>query len=453
MPPPERCRGPRPPEDVTARYQGPVVSHLFGAGGQSVAASSGETMLSHWLLYSYDALGLGHARRMTGIARAVLPTRPDLSALLVTCSPQIDALPVPAGLDYVKLPSARKLSASQYVARTMRLEPDRLRDLRATILEEVARSFQPDFFLCDKSPCGLMGELAPTLDRIRTESPATRMVLGWRDILDAPERVRAEWRRNGSLTHIDRWYDEVWVYGDPALFDVREEYDLPRHIADRVRYIGYLSPIVSSEAVADARAELETLAPGEPGSGPIALVTVGGGEDGELLIGRWLAAARAGLLPKDLRSVVVTGPMMPEEAQLRIAEAAPASVTVTRYIGGLEAYTTAADLLVGMAGYNTCCELLGARTPAVLVPRALQRDEQRMRAARLADRGLVDTVDGPDQTPEALAMAARRALERGRRGTDAGLQLDGLARVAREVARIVPMRPLPVAGALREMPA
>src|ERR1043165_5938696 len=296
-------------------------------------------MHSHWLLYSYDALGLGHARRMTGIARAVLPSRPDVSALLVTCSPQIDALPVPAGLDYVKLPSARKLSTPQYVARTMRLEPDRLRDLRATILEEVARSFQPDFFLCDKSPCGLMGELAPTLDRLRTESPNSRMVLGWRDILDAPAQVRAEWRKSNVLSHIDRWYDEVWVFGDPALFDVREEYDLPRHVADRVRYVGYLSPSVSPEAVADARAELETLAPGAPGTGPIALVTVGGGEgggtliarrvaaapraeletlapgapgtgpialvtvgggeDGETLIAPWIAAARAGLLPRD----------------------------------------------------------------------------------------------------------------------------------------------------------
>jgi len=387
------------------------------------------------------------------IARAVLPSRPDISALLVTCSPQIDALPVPAGLDYVKLPSARKLSTSQYVARTMRLEPDRLRDLRATILEEVARSFQPDFFLCDKSPCGLMGELAPTLDRIRTESPATRMVLGWRDILDSPERVRAEWRKSGALSHIDRWYDEVWVYGDPSLFDVREEYDLPRHIADRVRYVGYLTPTVSPEAIADARAELETLAPGEPGSGPIALVTVGGGEDGESLIQRWLAAVRAGLLPAGLRTVAVTGPMMPEDAQARIAEAAPASVAVTRYIGGLEAYSAAADLVIGMAGYNTSCELLGARTPAVLVPRASQREEQRMRASRLAARGLVQSVDGPDVTPEAVAAAARRALEVGRRGEEVGLQLDGLARVAREVARIVPMRSRPVTGLLREMPA
>ncbi len=408
-------------------------------------------MLSHWLLYSYDALGLGHARRMTGIARAVLPSRPDLSALLVTCSPQIDALPVPAGLDYVKLPSARKMSTSQYVARTMRLEPDRLRDLRATILEEVARSFQPDFFLCDKSPGGLMGELAPTLDRLRTESPATRMVLGWRDILDAPHIVRAEWRKSNVLSHIDRWYDEIWVFGDPTLFDVREEYDLPDHIADRVRYVGYLSPHVSPEAVADSRAELETLAPGEPGSGPIALVTVGGGEDGEALLARWVAAASSGLLPRDLRSVVVTGPMMPEDAQLRVTAAAPASCTVTRYIGGLETYAAAADLVVGMAGYNTSCEVLGVGTATVLVPRASQRDEQRMRSSRLAARGLIDTVDSTELTPETLAAAAARAMARGRRKGDAGLALDGHTRVVREVNRVVPAKPLPPTNVLREM--
>ena len=409
-------------------------------------------MLSHWLLYSYDALGLGHARRMTGIARAVLPSRPDLSALLVTCSPQIDALPVPVGLDYVKLPSARKLSTSQYVARTMRLEPDRLRDLRATILEEVARSFQPDFFLCDKSPSGLMGELAPTLDRLRADSPATRMVLGWRDILDAPELMRSEWRKTGVLTHIDRWYDEVWVYGDPTLFDVREEYDLPRHIADRVRYIGYLSPHLAPEAVADARAELEVLAPGEAGSGPIALVTVGGGEDGESVLARWIQAVRAGRLPKNMRSVLVTGPMMPEDAQARIAEAAPSSCVVTRYIGGLEVYTAAADLVVCMAGYNTACEVLGARTPTVMVPRASQRDEQRLRASRLAERGLVEMIE-PTESAEALALAALRAMERGRRVHDAGLALDGHLRVQREVARVLPVKPVPPTIMLRELSA
>src|SRR5262249_26922851 len=220
---------------------------------------------------------------------------------------------------------------------------------------------------------------------------------------------RTEWRKNGSLSHIDRWYDEVWVYGDPALFDVREEYDLPRHIADRVRYVGYLAPTIASDAIADARAELETLAPGEAGSRPIALGTVGGGEDGEQLIARWLAAVRAGLLPQGLRSVVVTGPMMPEDVQLRIADSAPASVTVTRYIGGLEAYTAAADVVVGMAGYNTCCELLAAHTPAVVVPRSSPRDDHRMRPPRFSERGVVPTPGAAGRAPRNLCPTAHHA--------------------------------------------
>src|SRR5262249_53190886 len=163
------------------------------------------------------------------------------------------------------------------------------------------------------------------------------------------------------------------------------------------------------------------------------------------LLARWIAAARAGLLPRDLRSVVVTGPMMPEDAQLRIASAAPASVTVTRFIGGLEAYAAAADLVVGMAGYNTSCEVLGARTPAVLVPRASQRDEQKMRATRLAERGLIDTVEAAELAPDTLAAAAARALARGRRTGDTGLALDGYSRVTREVARVLPApTPVPV---------
>ena len=402
-------------------------------------------MLSHWLLYSYDALGLGHARRMTGIARAVLPTRPDLASLLVTCSPQIDALPVPQGLDYVKLPSARKIATSEYAARTMRLDPARLRELRATIVEQVARSFRPDFFLCDKSPCGLMGELAPTLDHLRFETHGTRMVLGWRDILDSPDRMAHEWRKNDLLSQIERWYDEVWVYGDPSMFDVRTQYSLPSRIADRIRYVGYLTPRVSPEAIADARAHLEALAPGTPGSGPIALVTVGGGEDGEAILARWLATAQAGLLPRDLRSVVVTGPMMSEEARARIGGSVPASCTVTRYIGGLESYAAAADVVVCMAGYNTSCEVLGARTPTVMMPRTTQREEQRIRATMLAKHGLVDMVDVRDASTADVADAVRRALARGRRADDGGLALDGHSRVATEVARIVPVRTIPQA--------
>jgi len=52
-------------------------------------------------------------------------------------------------------------------------------------------------------------------------------------------------------------------------------------------------------------------------------------------------------------------------------------------------------------------------------------------------------VDSADLTPETLAAAAIRALARGRRTADCGLALDGYARVVREVARVLPAKPLP----------
>lgn len=389
-------------------------------------------MSSHWMLYCYDALGLGHARRMTSIARRVLPDRPDLSALLVTCSPYVDSMPMPPGLDYIKLPSARKLTAQEYVARSLRIAPDRLRDLRAGIIDDAIRSYSPDLLLVDKSPCGMMGDLAPALERLHA-SPcrSTQLVLGWRDVLDAPERVAAEWRRLGTLEWIAKWYDELWVYGDPRVYDVRVEYRMPRALAERVRYMGYLAPAVDEPAVQQARLELG-------GPGPVALVCAGGGEDGEALLATWIEAAASGTLPAELRSVVVTGPQMPAEARRRLRAACPASARIVDHVPGLEAMIAAADVVVGMAGYNMACEVLGSGSPAVLVPRAAQREEQRIRAARLAGLGLTECVFPEHLDARSLAAATRRALERGRPRAAEALDLGGLTRVAGHVDRLLP---------------
>src|SRR3989441_1520982 len=160
-----------------------------------------------WLLYSYDALGLGHVRRMLSLARAVLAERSDLSALLVTCSPQVDALPVPPGLDYIKLPSARKVGDGAYEPRTLRLDGGSLKTLRSGLLVDIARGFEPDLFLVDKSPAGLMDELLQTLPHMRGRA---RLVLGWRDILDAPGRVSAEWRERSEERRVGKECRSRW---------------------------------------------------------------------------------------------------------------------------------------------------------------------------------------------------------------------------------------------------
>ena len=386
------------------------------------------------MLYSYDALGLGHVRRMMAIARSGLDVAPWVSALLVTCSPQISALPAPKGLDWIKLPSARKVGRGVYTSRTLDLDRDEFHGIRTRMLTEIARGFRPDFLLVDKAPLGLMGELSETLERLRGSGSKPRVVLGWRDILDHPDRVREEWEANGWLEAIERHYDEVWVFGDPAVFDVRIEYPLPHAIRSRIRYLGYLSPSVGERERSQMRERLM------PNGERLAVVTTGGGEDGEPLLTAWMEAAVSGRLPRDLHSIVVAGPFLPPEAMARLRESAPPRVTVVPFLPGLETAIAAADVVVSMAGYNTVCEVLGAGVRSVLVPRTTPREEQKIRATRLERLHRARVVAAQELSGAAIARAVTASLEDP--APIVPMRLDGLEQVGRSVRRtLVPAIP------------
>jgi predicted glycosyltransferase len=85
-----------------------------------------------------------------------------------------------------------------------------------------------------------------------------------------------------------------------------------------------------------------------------------------------------------------------------------------------------------MAGYNSCLEILQSGTPAVMMPRKAMRQEQLIRASRLAALGLVRTAPADD--PELLRDALRHAL-RSERNPRNELALDGLANICQSVAR------------------
>jgi predicted glycosyltransferase len=387
-------------------------------------------MPARWMLYSHDTLGLGHVRRTIAIARAAIAARADVSTLLVTCSPFVDSLPIPRGLDYMKLPSARKAGPGQYDPRTLGVERERFCGLRAATLREACCAFAPHLLLVDKSPLGLMGELTETLATLKTDGD-TRMVVGWRDILDTPEAMESEWREHGTFDVLERNYDEIWVYGDPRVFDVREEYKLPDRIAERIRFLGYLAPITNDAARARVRAALGI------GQTRLAVVTVGGGEGGERVLGAWFEAADRGLLPADLRTVVMTGPAMPDAARRQFISHANGRTLVAEFVPGLEHLIAAADVVLGRAGYNTVCEAFGGATPIVLVPRVLHRDEQVIRARRLRELGLAEVVEEPKLTAETLASAVARVLGRSRPGRPR-VKLNGLWEASRRVLELLP---------------
>ena len=65
--------------------------------------------------------------------------------------------------------------------------------------------------------------------------------------------------------------------------------------------------------------------------------------------------------------------------------------------------------VIGMAGYNSVCEIVSYRKPALLVPRDTPRLEQTIRARRFSELGLVEMLSSHGLTPEALSQWIARA--------------------------------------------
>jgi len=98
-----------------------------------------------------------------------------------------------------------------------------------------------------------------------------------------------------------------------------------------------------------------------------------------------------------------------------------------RVVPGLRRKLARADCVVATAGYNTVCDVLSFRRPAVLVPRAGPSLEQTLRADRLEEWETVEVVRAADLSGENVATAIQRALTRERLPAQRA-PLDGLRR-------------------------
>ncbi len=331
------------------------------------------------MYYSHDTFGLGHLRRTLAIARYLKRHAPfPVSQLIVTGSSVAGDYVLPDDADYVKLPSVVKVGAGAYESRSVAAPYQMMHDMRAALILEAARHFRPDVLLVDHAPAGLQGEVVPTLRHLARHSPHTRLVLGLRDILDEPDRVRRAWRDEGAHRLLDEVYHQILVYGQPDVYDVVAQYDLSAVAAAKTHFVGYLG----READGPAHLWPEPTTAGLP----LVVLTAGGGGDGYPLLAAALAACQHQADAPHWRCLAVTGPLMSarERAELvGMANGLP-HVQVLEHVQGLPGTLAAADVVVTMGGYNTVCEVLSLGRPAIVVPRVQPRREQLLRARALA---------------------------------------------------------------------
>ncbi len=375
------------------------------------------------LMYSHDTFGLGHLRRCRTIAHSLVEDFKGLMVLIISGSQIAGAFDYRARVDFVKIPSVIKRRNGEYTSLAEHIDLADTIKMRRSIIRHTAETFEPDIFIVDKEPMGLRGEVEETLEYLKARG--TTLVLGLREVMDAPRLLAAEWKPNDVMRKIDRTYDQIWVYGPPDFYDPLTGMNAPQSVRDRMEFVGFLQ----------RRALHENLSTHRP-QGDYLLVTTGGGGDGADLVENVMNAYHA--VPSlTQKALIVLGPYMPGDLRadfLRKAQGIP-QIEVIEFDTRMEELIAGAKAVVAMGGYNTYCEILSFDKPALIVPRVAPREEQLLRATRAAELGMIDMLL-PEQAADPLRMAAAlNALATRKRPSEGHptLSLEGLPNISRIV--------------------
>ncbi|KAJ6535343.1 membrane-anchored protein [Mycena vulgaris] len=356
------------------------------------------------MMYSHDNFGLGHLRRCRAIAHALVARFDDLQVVIVSGSAIGNAFDFQDRVQYLQIPSVVRLMNDDHASIIKLMsglytppEDTELYEVlqcRIDTLLNTAKVFQPTIFYADYSPLGLRGELLPALDYLKTQD--TMLVLGFRDVLDSPAKLRSEWGHLNDLSRAAELYDSVWVFGPEDFYDPLVDLGAPKALYDRLVYTGFLHREIPASMPKSASTYPDDAL----------LITAGGGGDGARLFHQTIAAY-ASDPSLTTPAILVLGPLMhgAKRAEIHRKAAPHAPLHIVDFEPHLEPIMQAAVGVVGMGGYNTFCEILSFDKRAIIVPRTLAREEQLIRTRRAAELGLVDMLL-PDECDDAFLLAA-----------------------------------------------
>jgi len=358
------------------------------------------------LIYSQDGLGLGHFKRTTNIAEAVLARSPESVVLTMADSAATYLVSPIRGMDYEKLPTIVKRgrsssSPASWEPATLPMDIKDVLRMREVQMLEICRTFEPTAILVDHMPVGALGELKPLLDHAVGMKNRPRLLLGIRDILDAPDVIRPAWDESGAYEYLSH-YDGVLIYGCRDIYDAEDMYDLGAH-AKKVSYCNY----VVSPGNGRVRRPLDSDDP------PVVLVMGGGGADVFPIADAFLDALPSVRTETDMTAVILTGPNMSPADRQKLTERAkgyPVNVHIQTSSSDVGSILDTADVVVTMAGYNSLCEIMERHKKALVVPRSGPSFEQRMRGELLCKRGLIRMLDPDDLNGQRLGEELLRLL-------------------------------------------
>jgi predicted glycosyltransferase len=372
------------------------------------------------LMYSHDTFGLGHLRRCRTIAHSLVEDYRGLNILIISGATIAGAFDYRARVDFVKIPSVIKLRNGEYTSLERHIDLHETMKMRQSIIRHTAETFQPDIFIVDKEPLGLRGEVEETLSYLKTRG--TTLVLGLREVMDAPHLLEAEWKKGDVMRKIGLFYDMIWTYGPPDFYDPLTGLEVPASVSAKMKFVGFLQRSLSHDEM-----------PGHRPEGEYILVTTGGGGDGAELIHDVIHAYQQD--PElQHKALIVLGPYMPAKKRRKLIKKGGKIpyIKIIEFDSRMEELIAGAKAVVAMGGYNTYCEILSFDKPALIVPRVKPREEQLIRARRAAELGMIEMLL-PEEAEDAPRFAAAlKALPDRTRPSQSNpdLRLEGLVHIS-----------------------
>jgi predicted glycosyltransferase len=351
------------------------------------------------LFYCQHSVGLGHLVRSVHLAEGLAR---DFDVTLLNGGPWPVDLPQPSAIDIVHLPALGLDEDYTLISRDERFTVDEAVGLRRSMIQRCFRDTAPDVVLIELFPFGrkkFRGELMPLLEAARAAARPPFVACSLRDILVGSRRDQQGHDDRASQV-ANEYFDAVLVHADARFATLEETFhpNVPLHVP--VHYTGFVRAPVRRD--------------GERARERRVLVSAGGGLVGAPLFRAAVEAHPRLLADHGLRTVIVTGPFLPdpdvEELTRRAAETT--GLEVVRYLPDLGGEMAASAVTISQAGYNTTMDILGCTTPAVVVPYGEGReDEQAARAHRLAGLGALRVLDSDRLSGHTFAEAVSDALD------------------------------------------
>jgi predicted glycosyltransferase len=346
-------------------------------------------MTARVLFYVQHLLGIGHLKRAEILAEAMAATGLDVT--IAYGGHPIAEVPFSAA-KVVRLPPTTIAGENftELLDENGRPVDDAWRSARRSALLGLHARIDPDVVLLELFPFGrrqFAFELIPLLDAIHALQSRSLVACSVRDVLVASKKPG---REEEAVGRVRKYFDAVFVHGDPALIPFAATFTAAAEIADLIHHTGYVAADPDQAAPIDGDGEV--------------LVSAGGGAVGAPLIFAALEARPLTSLAQHTWRVL-TGPNIADNDFRKIEALAGTNTIVEHFRADFGARLCTSVLSISQAGYNTTMDILKSGVRAVVVPYQTKGEtEQRIRAELLSDRGLLTVVPESKLSPSPVGQ-------------------------------------------------